>query len=224
MYRKSRIVTTEIGIFVLGTTAKFVVTPVFKLVNKKANASEYWHWKFPYSSDAKIKSKLKFEDIGKKSNSNTVAFEDVIGIPAAAKVASKLASPIHALDPSFNNEVFGPGAFNAFPVLRITPLCIGKLGFVFWKKPIPFEEPKFVPVLQVIFVALTHVELISTLLTNCSTVWLVVLTLTGCEKQSEVNKRIIKCSVFFIIWGFWLSKYAKIRRLKANKIDKMHNK
>ena len=33
-------VTTEIGSLVLGTTAKLVVTPVFKLVNKKAKASE----------------------------------------------------------------------------------------------------------------------------------------------------------------------------------------
>ena len=36
-------VTTEIGVFVLGTTAKFVVTPVDILVNKKAKASEYKH-------------------------------------------------------------------------------------------------------------------------------------------------------------------------------------
>ena len=40
LYIKSLIVTTEIGVVVLGTTAKLVVSPVFRLVNKNANASE----------------------------------------------------------------------------------------------------------------------------------------------------------------------------------------
>ncbi len=117
-----------------------------------------------------MKSKLKFGDIGVKSNSKTEAFVDVIGIPAAASVASKLASPVQDDDPSFNIELFGPGVLVALPVLKITPLCIGKFEFVFWKNPIPFEEPKFVPVLQVMFVAETQGELINTLFTNCGTV------------------------------------------------------
>ena len=79
------------------------------------------------------KSKLKLGEIGVKSNSKTVAFDEVIGIPAAAKVASKVASPVQALLPSFSIVVFGPAAFKAFPVLSTTPLCKGKFGLVFWK-------------------------------------------------------------------------------------------
>jgi hypothetical protein len=40
LYKKSLMVTTEIGIFVLGTTAKFFVIPVLVFVNRKAKASE----------------------------------------------------------------------------------------------------------------------------------------------------------------------------------------
>ena len=40
LYKKSLIVTTEIGVVVEGTTAKLVVTPVAKLVSKNAKASE----------------------------------------------------------------------------------------------------------------------------------------------------------------------------------------
>lgn len=149
-----------------------------------------------------MKSKLKFGDIGVKSNSKTVAFDEVIGIPAAAKVASNELSPVHATDPSFSKAVFGPAAFIALPVLSTTPLAIGKLGLVFWKKPIPFEEPKLVPVRQVMFVADTHGELINTLLTSCGTLWLVVLTLMLCEKLTPQNKITIDSSSFFIIWGF----------------------
>ena len=104
--------------------------------------------------------------MGVKSNSKTEAFVDVIEIPAAAIVASKFVSPIQVGEPSFKSVVLGPGAFNILPVLKITPLCIGKLEFVFWKKPIPFEEPKSVPVLQVMLVADTQGELINTLFTN----------------------------------------------------------
>jgi hypothetical protein len=41
LYKKSLIVTTDIGRFVFGTTAKFVVTPVDVFVKRKAKASEY---------------------------------------------------------------------------------------------------------------------------------------------------------------------------------------
>src|SRR6218665_651068 len=124
-------VTTEIGKVVFGTTAKLVVTPVFTLVNKKAKASEYKHWKFPYSSEAKIKSKLKFGEIGVKSNSKTVAFLEAMWMPAAANVFSKSVSPSQSVEPSFKRESLGPGVFKIFPVLKTTPLCIGKFGLVF---------------------------------------------------------------------------------------------
>ena len=133
LYWKSLIVTTDIGVVVFGTTAKLVVCPVAVFVSRNANASENKHWKFPYSSDAKIKSKLKLGEIGVKSNSNTVAFLDDIIMPAAAKVFSKLVSPVHEASPSFNKLAFGPIALVTFPVLNTTPLCIGKFGFVFEK-------------------------------------------------------------------------------------------
>lgn len=152
--------------FVFGTTAKFVVTPVFILVSKNANASENWHWKLPYSSEAKTKSKLKCDEIGVKSNSSTVAFTELIVMPAAAKVACKVASPVQADEPSLSIEVFGPTAFSALPVLRITPDCIGKPGLVFVKYPIPLDELKLVPVRHVTFVASTQGELIRMLFTS----------------------------------------------------------
>jgi hypothetical protein len=40
LYKKSLMVTTDIGVVVDGTTAKFVVTPVEVLVIRKAKASE----------------------------------------------------------------------------------------------------------------------------------------------------------------------------------------
>ena len=113
-----------------------------------------------------MNSKLKFDEIGVKSNSRTVAFVDTIGIPAAAKVASKLASPVHSAEPSSNLLIFGPGELKMSPVLKITPLAIGNVGLVFSKKPIPFVEPKSVPVRHVIFVALIHGLLINILFTN----------------------------------------------------------
>jgi hypothetical protein len=109
-------------------------------------------------------------EIGVKSNSKTVAFLETMVIPEAANVASKFESPSQEVEPSLRIEVFGPDAFVALPVLITTPLCIGKFGFVFWKYPIPLDEPKFVPVLQEILVAETQGELINTLFTNCGTV------------------------------------------------------
>ncbi len=41
LYKKSLIVTTDIGRLVLGTTAKLVVTPVDVFVKRNAKASEY---------------------------------------------------------------------------------------------------------------------------------------------------------------------------------------
>ena len=126
-------VTTEIGKFVPGTTARLVVSPVATLVRRKAKASENSHWKFPYSSEAKIKSKLNCVEIEVKSNSRTVAFVEFMLIPAAASVASKSASPVQAVDPSSNRVVLGPTAFRASPVLSITPAVIGKFGLVLVK-------------------------------------------------------------------------------------------
>ena len=124
-------VITEIGRFVPGTTAKFVVSPVFKFVNKNEKASENWHWKFPYSSEANTKSKLKLGDMGVKSNSNTLAFEEFIVMPDWAKVFSKSISPGQFDAPSLKILLLGPVACSALPVLKITPLWIGKFGFVF---------------------------------------------------------------------------------------------
>src|SRR6476660_4395905 len=126
-------VTTEIGVFVFGMTARLVVTPVFILVKRNANASENWHWKWPYSSEAKTKSKLKCDEIGVKSNSSTVAFVDVIVMPAAANVASSDASPVHEDAPSLSIVVFGPCALTALPVLNTTPDCIGNPELVLVK-------------------------------------------------------------------------------------------
>ena len=53
-----RIVLTDIGTLVPGITAKLVVTPVLKLVNKNANTSLKPHCHCPYSLEAKTKSKL----------------------------------------------------------------------------------------------------------------------------------------------------------------------
>jgi hypothetical protein len=79
-------------------------------------------------------------------------------------------------EPSLSAVVLGPIAFMTFPVLMITPDCMGKLGLVFWKNPIPLEEPKLVPVRDVTFCAETQGELIRTALTSWGTVYVFVLT------------------------------------------------
>ncbi|MNT14716.1 hypothetical protein D3C72_1497310 [compost metagenome] len=103
-------------------------------MSRKANASEKLHCELPYSSDAKRKSTLKFDEIGTKSNSRTVALTEFMVIPAAASTFSKSVSPTHAgVFPSLRIEVLGPGALLASPVVKTTPLLIGKFGLVFWK-------------------------------------------------------------------------------------------
>ena len=179
--------------------AKLVVTPVFTLVNKKAKASENWHWKFPYSSEAKRNSKLNVGEIGVKSNSKTVALVEFIVIPDWANVLSKLESPGQLAFPSFSSVAFGPTALVTLPVLRITPDFMGNLGFVFWKKPIPFTEPKLLPVRVVTFVADTQGELIKTELTNWVVEYELVSTLMACEKQFVKIVRASMSITFFML-------------------------
>jgi hypothetical protein len=58
-------VSTETGILVLGTTARFRFTPpAVKSFNKKAKASEKRHCEVPYSSEANKKEKLKLGVLG----------------------------------------------------------------------------------------------------------------------------------------------------------------
>ena len=104
--------------------------------------------------------------MGVKSNSKIEALTEFIGIPDCAKVFSRLESPGQFTEPSLRAVVFGPTAFATSPVLKITPDCIGKFGLAFWKNPIPFDEPKLVPVFQVMFVADTQGELINTVFTS----------------------------------------------------------
>ena len=60
---------TDIGVSVPGITAKFCVSPVSKLVNKKANTSLETHCHSPYSLEANRKLNRKLLDNGTKSNS-----------------------------------------------------------------------------------------------------------------------------------------------------------
>ena len=117
------------------TVAKFVVTPVTVLVNKKANESEKLHWKVPYSSEANIKSNDKISVNGKKSYSIIVAFLEFIACPVPAKtIASKSASPVHAVLPSLNVASFGPEVRIAFPVVITIPFEKGIIPGAFsWK-------------------------------------------------------------------------------------------
>ena len=59
---------TEIGSLDPGTKARLDVAPVSLLVSKNAKASVYWHWKVPYSSEAKTKLKPMVFASGTKSN------------------------------------------------------------------------------------------------------------------------------------------------------------
>ena len=120
----------------------------------------------PYSSEANKNSKLNVGDIGVKSNSRIEALIEFIEIPDCNKVLSKLKSPGQLGAPSFSIEVLGPAEWVTSPVLNMTPACIGKFGLVLLKYPIPFDEAKFVPVFQVMFVAETQGELINTVFTN----------------------------------------------------------
>jgi hypothetical protein len=85
------------------------------------------------------------------------------------------------------------------PVLKITPELIGKLGFEFWKNPMPFDELKLVPVFQVMFCADTQGELINTVFTNCGTEYVFVLTVMACEKHDTDIAIAIMSSNFFIV-------------------------
>jgi hypothetical protein len=85
------------------------------------------------------------------------------------------------------------------PVLKITPELIGKLGFEFWKNPMPLDELKLVPVFQVIFWADTQGELINTVFTNCGTVYMLELTVMACEKHDAEIASAIMSSNFFIV-------------------------
>ena len=59
---------------------------------------------------------------GTKSNSNLDAFLEFIGNPVAANIiASKSLSPTQAWIPSPKTVLFGPGAFNALPVVKTIP-------------------------------------------------------------------------------------------------------
>ena len=70
LYLESLIVATDIGIVVLGITARFtLVFPAVTSFNKNANASEKLHCDVPYSSDANRNEKLKSGVFGWKSNS-----------------------------------------------------------------------------------------------------------------------------------------------------------
>ena len=48
--------------------------------------------------------------------------------------------------PSLKVVKFGPGAFAALPVVKIIPSCNGNSDKDLLKYPIPFVEPKLVPV------------------------------------------------------------------------------
>ncbi len=91
-------------------------------------------------------------------------------IPEANKVASKSASPVHEAVPSSSCDVLGPGAFKTFPVLKITPFCNGKFGFVFSKYPIPLTLPNDVPVRQLMLEIETQSLSTKTSVTSCGTV------------------------------------------------------
>ena len=82
------------GSVVPGTIARFVVTPA-ESVNRNANASVNVHWNVPYSSAAKIKSKLIWSVTGTKSNS---IIEALLVSPAfnPGIAASKSPSPTQA--------------------------------------------------------------------------------------------------------------------------------
>ena len=68
MYCPSLTVRTEIGSVVPGTIARFVVFPE-ESVRRNAKASVKVHWNVPYSSAAKMKSKLILLETGTKLNS-----------------------------------------------------------------------------------------------------------------------------------------------------------
>ena len=74
---------TEIGVLVPGITAKFLVCPVLRLVNKKAKTSLETHCHWPYSLEANRKSKLKLLDKGTNSNSKKATSVSVEGCPDA---------------------------------------------------------------------------------------------------------------------------------------------
>ena len=139
MYWSSLTVRTEIGSVVPGTIARFVVTPAVS-VNRKANASVNEHWNVPYSSAAKIKSKVIWSVTGTKSNSN---IEALLVSPAfnPGIAASRSASPTHAYVPSLITPLSGPGAFAISPEVIINPLSNGHDDPLASKYPIPLVLP-----------------------------------------------------------------------------------
>ena len=193
LYSVSRIVTTDTGAVVPGTTAKFVVTPVTKSVSKKAKASAKVHWKVPYSSEANKKLKLINSFKLVKSNSSFDAFFEFIAVPVAVKIIfSSWESPVQVVEPSLKMDVFGPGTLFTFPVERTIPDDNGKVGFVFVKYPIPLVEPKFVPVLEVTLEIVIHGLFTNTFVTNCSFVYVVEFVTKKLNIEiNEENQKLI---------------------------------
>ena len=155
------------GSSVPGTIARFVVLPD-ESVSKNAKASVNVHWKVPYSSAAKIKSKLILLEIGTNSNSIIDAlFVSPIFNPGITD--SKSASPGHVKSPSLITPLSGPTAFNTSPLVIISPSWNGHEEPFASKYPIPFVLPKLVPVLYVTLNAWLHSESIKTSVTSSST-------------------------------------------------------
>ena len=77
-------------------------------------------------------------------------------------MASKSESPIHAAEPSLRMLVLGLTTLFTSPVVNTTPLEKGKAELVFSKYPIPFEDPKAVPVLELTLTPSTQGEFTNT--------------------------------------------------------------
>ena len=69
-----------------------------------------------------------------------------------SKIAfSKSSSPGHAVEPELSVVISGPPASEASPVVSIIPSVKGKLRPFPEKYPMPFVEPKSVPVEEITF-------------------------------------------------------------------------
>ena len=136
------------------------------------------HWNVPYSSAAKIKSKLIEFETG--TNSNSII--DALFVSPAFRPginASRSPSPGHAYVPSTNTPLSGPAALATSPDVIIKPFSNGHDEPFASKYPIPFVLPKSIPVLEVTLNAWLHSESINTSVTNSSTEYNVVLVDIG---------------------------------------------